>query len=233
MTFAAEKSPKPTPIHLTGHVEHVTTQGGFFAIIGDDGQKYQPTNLPAKMRTDGLPIKFDFIINDNVVSTFMWGIIVDVSNVAPLSSKATLTNDERSAISVLLKRMNAFNTKDLTALQKIDVQAKKLSTEQFNSWLANYTNYTLQYVDLSSADSYSLTGTCYYTREYTGGMQIEGTIELAATNFTISKTVDGWKLTELESLKNPSYMNQPNFFDSLKEQALKKYKTNDLTTLLQ
>lgn len=231
MAFAAEPSPKPKTLHLTGHVEYVNTQGGFFAIVGDDGLKYQPTNLPPKVRTNGLPIKFNATINDHIVSSFIWGTIVDVSNVAPLKFKTP--DNERSAIYVLQKRMDAFNRKDLGALQQIDTLAKSLTTEQFNNWIGNYSNYTLQYVDISSADSYALTGACYYTRELLGEKRADGNIELSATTFTISKTKDGWKLTKLAGLKNPNFTNKETLLADLKQKAMEKYKTNQLATLLQ
>ena len=231
ITFAAPATSPTPPLHLTGYVDYVNTNGGFFAIVGDDGQKYQPTNLPHKLRTVGLPIKFDARINDNIVSTFMWGTIIDVSNVAPLSAK--ISNNERGALYVLLKRMAAFNTKDLVALQQIDTLAQKLTREQFNDWLGDYRNYTLQYLELSSADSFSLTGTCYYTREFMGEKRMEGNVELTAANFTISKTKNGWKLTELESLKNPNFVNKENLLADLKQKSIEKYKTDQLATLLQ
>lgn len=229
--LAAQHTPPATTFHLTGRVEFVTTEGGFFGIIGDDGQKYQPTNLPRKVRTNGLPIKFDARINDNIVSPFLWGTIIDVSNVTPLTS--TIPPNERGAIYVFLKRMDAFNGKDLASLQKIDTLAKQLTSEQFTSWIGNYSNYTLQYVQLSSADSYALTGTCYYTREFIGGMRLEGNIELAATTFTISKTTTGWKLTELETLPIPTFTNRELLLTELKEKSLAKYNTHQLSTLLE
>ena len=229
--FAAEASPAIPPLHLTGYVDYINTNGGFFAIIGDDGQKYQPTNLPHKLRRVGLPIKFDAVINDNIVSTFMWGTIVDISNVTPLSTK--ISNNERGALYVFVKRMDAFNKKDLTALQEIDTLSQKLTTEQFNSWIGNYSNYTLQYLEVSAADSFSLTGTCYYSRELMGEQRVEGNLELTATNFTISKTKNGWKVTELESLKNPNFTNKENLLAELKQKSMEKYKTTTLKSLLQ
>lgn len=228
---AAQQNPQTTTIHLTGHVEYVNNYGGFFAIIGDDGQKYQPTNLPGKVRTNGLPIKFDATLNDNLVSAFLWGKIVDVSNVTPL--KAKISNDERSAIYVLLKRMDAFNTKDLVALQQIDTLAAQLTKEEFTNWIGNYNNYNLQYVEMFSADSFSLTGACYYTRELNGEMRLEGNTQVAATTFTISKTKDGWKVTELQNLKNPNFTNSTLLLADLKQKAFTKYNTNQLSSLLQ
>jgi hypothetical protein len=231
IVLAAGQSSTPTVSHLTGYVEYETTEGGFFGIVGDDGQKYQPTNLPHKVRTNGLPIKFDAVINDNIISTFMWGKIIDVSNVAPLTTK--ISNNERSALYVLLKRMDAFNRKDLVALQQIDTLAEQLTTTQFNDWIDNYGNYTLQYVELSTTDVDSLTGTCYYTREFLGGTKVTGNLELAATTFTISQTNTGWKLTALNTLQGLPSIDPATLLTDLKQKALEKYKTDQLATLLQ
>lgn len=35
---------------LTGVVKHIELEGGFFGIVGDDGQKYDPVNLPAEFK---------------------------------------------------------------------------------------------------------------------------------------------------------------------------------------
>ncbi len=231
LVFAGQPTSTTPPLHLTGYVDYINTNGGFWGIIGDDGQKYQPTNLPHKLRTSGLPIKFDAKINDNIVTTFMWGTIVDVTNVKPLSAK--ISNNDRGALYIFQKRMDAFNTKDLALLQQVDTLSEKLTPEQFTSWIGDYNNYTLQYLEVSSANSFSLIGTCYYTRELKGEKRLEGNIELSATNFTISKTKTGWKLTDLETIKNPVFTNKETLLADLKQKSMEKYKTNQLATLLQ
>jgi hypothetical protein len=54
------------------------------------------------------------------------------------------------------------------------------------------------------ADSTSITGSCYYTRELTNGMTLHGNTDLAAMTFTLSQTPQGWKLTQSGALANPA-----------------------------
>jgi hypothetical protein len=63
----------PNSFHLTGQDTLLHgLEGGFYGIIGDDGKKYQPTNLPRKLKKDGLAIKFDAKRKD-VISTHFNG----------------------------------------------------------------------------------------------------------------------------------------------------------------
>jgi len=228
--IAAQPTP-PTISHLTGQVYYANIEGGFYGIIGDDGIKYQPTNLPRKFKKEGLNLKFDAKLKDNMMSTFQWGTIVELSRVSEITTDLTI--DERRAMYVLLKRMTAFNNKDLIQLQQIDTLAKKLTKEQFDSWVSQYTNYTLLYVDLFSANSTSITGACYYTRELANGMTLHGNTDLAMMTFTISLTANGWKLTELGNLANPIFNDKTDALADLQQKALAKYKTDNLATLWQ
>ena len=221
----------PNTFHLTGQVVFSNLEGGFYGIIGDDGKKYQPTNLPRKLKKDGLAIKFDAKIKDNGMSTFQWGTIVELSNVAPIAT--SISAEERRAIYVLLKRMDAFNTKDLNKLQQIDTVARKLTKEQFGSWVNKYDNFTLQYVDISYSDSTSITGSCYYTRELVNGMTLHGNTDLTGMTFTLSQTQNGWKLTESGALTNPINPYNSDVLADLKQKALEKYKTDSLASLWQ
>ena len=231
IVVGAQQNAPPTTFHLTGQVVYVNIESGFYGIIGDDGKKYQPTNLPRKLRTQGTPIKFDAQTKENMVSSIMWGNIVELSNASQITSD--ISNDERSAIFVLLKRMDAFNNKDLAKLQQIDNPSKQLTPEQFSSWIGSYSNYTLHYVNVDSADSSSITGICYYTRELINGMTMHGNIELAAMTFTISQTPSGWKLTDSGSLKDLPVNYETDPLADLKQKAITKYKTDNLLTFLQ
>jgi hypothetical protein len=228
--LAAESLPQSQAFHLTGQIQSSNIEGGFYGIIGDDGKKYQPTNLPRKFKKDGLAIKFDAKRKD-VMSTFQWGTIVELSNVAPITT--SISSDERKAIFLLLKRLDAFNTKDIAKLQEIDTVSRQLTKEQFDSWVSKYNNFTLQYVDISSADSTSITGSCYYTRELTNGMTLHGNTDLAAMTFTLSQTPQGWKLTQSGALQNPAILNNTDALAELKQKALAKYNSDNLATLFQ
>jgi hypothetical protein len=62
----------------TGTVKQVGVEGGFFGIVGDDGQNYDPQNLPEDLKVDGLKVKFQLKKSENQASFHMWGIVVDV-----------------------------------------------------------------------------------------------------------------------------------------------------------
>lgn len=228
--WAAESSSQSQTFHLTGQIQSSTIEGGFYGIIGDDGRKYQPTNLPRKFKKDGLAIKFDAKIK-NAMSTFQWGTIVELSNVAPIT--ASISSDERRAIHLLLKRLDAFNTKNLAKLQEVDTVSRQLTQEQFDSWVNKYSNFTLQYVDISYADSTSITGSCYYTRELTNGMTLYGNTDLTAMSFTLSQTSKGWNLTQSGPLANSAISYNTDALAELKQKAFSKYNSDNIAALLQ
>ena len=229
--IAAQRIPPSNTFHRTGQVYYANIEGGFYGIIGDDGIKYQPTNLPRKFKKEGLSLKFDVKIKDSTVSAFQWGTIVELSNVSEITTDLAI--DERRAMYVLLKRMVAFNNKDLQQLQQIDTLSKQLTKEQFDSWVSTYTNYTLRYVDIFSANASSITGACYYTRELVNGMTMYDNTDLAMMTFTIKHTASGWKLTELGNLANPIFNDKTDALADLNQKALAKYKTDNLATLWQ
>lgn len=226
---SAAKQPSSTEtFHMTGQVYYANIEGGFYGIVGDDGIKYQPTNLPRKFKKEGLALTFDGKIKNSGVSLFQWGTIIEVSNVKEWVT--TISKDERKAISLLLKRMDAFNHKDLTKLQEIDIQAKQLTNEQFQSWVNQYHHYTLQYVDIVTANSTEITGACYYTRELLNGMTMNGTTDLATMSFTMNQTPNGWKITKVEPLQNPIFNYQTDALSDLKKKTMEKYKIDNLAT---
>ncbi len=213
-------------LQLTGRVSYVPIEGGLYGIIGDDGRKYQPTNLPHELRKEGLPVKFHAVIRDNMVSYVMWGTIIEIKSIDKITT--TISDDERAAIYVLLKRMDAFNSRNLSKLQEIDTMSKDLLPQQFDSWVGKYNNFILRYVEISSADSTSIEGSCTYTRELANTMTLHGDTDIAYMTFTLNLTKDGWKLTQSssDSSKYPSY----NLSD-IKEKSKLKYGTDNLAEL--
>lgn len=62
----------------TGTIKQVGVEGGFFGIVGDDGQNYDPQNLPEDFKVDGQKVRFQLRKSENQASFHMWGIIVEV-----------------------------------------------------------------------------------------------------------------------------------------------------------
>jgi hypothetical protein len=81
----------PTGSDLRGRVEHdgdfvtgtgtvywFSLEGGFYAIRGDDGVTYDPMNLPADFKQDGVPVHFRVKVRNELISIHMVGPVVEV-----------------------------------------------------------------------------------------------------------------------------------------------------------
>ena len=68
----------------TGTVVFLSFEGGFYGIKADDGQSYDPTNLPVEFRKDGLRVRFEAKVLSNQASFHMWGIIVEIIHIQSL-----------------------------------------------------------------------------------------------------------------------------------------------------
>jgi hypothetical protein len=66
----------------SGTVQSMGIEGGFFAIGGDDGVTYDPTNLPSAFQRNGLRVRFEARIRRDLVGVHMVGPIVDVISIA-------------------------------------------------------------------------------------------------------------------------------------------------------
>ncbi|HTY53164.1 MAG TPA: protease inhibitor I42 family protein [Methanomicrobiales archaeon] len=69
------------PWLTSGTVVYQDLEGGFYGIVGDDGKQYDPLNLDAKFRKDGLRVAFDATAVQGIATTHMWGTPVNLSDV--------------------------------------------------------------------------------------------------------------------------------------------------------
>ncbi len=63
---------------LTGQIKHIIIEGGFYGIVGDDGQKYDPVNLANEFKKDELRVRFAVKEKEGVAGFHMWGKIVEI-----------------------------------------------------------------------------------------------------------------------------------------------------------
>ena len=68
-------------IHVAGTVHHLPLEGGVWVIRAADGTQYQPLELPAAFRKDGLGVEVRARHRDNVVTTGMAGSTIDVLHI--------------------------------------------------------------------------------------------------------------------------------------------------------
>ena len=66
---------------ITGTVKYVELEGGFYGIISDDGNKYDPVNLAPEYRKNGLRIKAGVSVQKNMTSIHMWGTLIRINQI--------------------------------------------------------------------------------------------------------------------------------------------------------
>ncbi len=59
-------------------------EGGFYGIITDTGEKFDPLNLPSELAVDGLRVKFDGQERPDKGSLHMWGIVFEITKIERL-----------------------------------------------------------------------------------------------------------------------------------------------------
>ena len=71
----------PDWVTFTGTINYQQLEGGFWGIISKEGEKYDPVNLPADFKREGLRVRVVALLKKDVVSTRMWGIIIEIKEI--------------------------------------------------------------------------------------------------------------------------------------------------------
>ncbi len=69
---------------VTGTVRYIALEGGFYGLIADSGEKYDPINLPKEYKKDGLRVKFQVREKKGMLGFRMWGKIAEVVKIEKL-----------------------------------------------------------------------------------------------------------------------------------------------------
>lgn len=64
-----------------GIIKYVSLEGGFYGIVADDGEHYDPVNLSSEFEVDGLRVYFKGKIRDNLASYRMWGTLIEIIDI--------------------------------------------------------------------------------------------------------------------------------------------------------
>ncbi len=71
-------------ISKTGMVRFISLEGGFYGIISDDNEHYDPLNLDPEFQEDGLRVYFKAKISENQTSIHVWGIVIEIISIEKL-----------------------------------------------------------------------------------------------------------------------------------------------------
>ncbi len=69
----------------TGTVEFIELEGGFYGIVADDSQKYDPINLAKEFQTDGLRVRFEAKLRTDVATIRQWGKTIEITKIEKVS----------------------------------------------------------------------------------------------------------------------------------------------------
>jgi len=83
-TSAWAGAQKGQPIETTGTIKHQGLEGGFWGIVGDDGQNYDPQNLAPEFQKEDLRVSFEAETRPDAASFHMWGTIVEIKSIKKL-----------------------------------------------------------------------------------------------------------------------------------------------------
>jgi heat shock protein HslJ len=64
-----------------GTIQYIDLEGGFYGISTVNGEKYLPMNLAPEFRVDGLPVAFTARERQDISTTAMWGIPVEITSI--------------------------------------------------------------------------------------------------------------------------------------------------------
>jgi hypothetical protein len=68
----------------TGAIRFLDFEGGFYGIVSDDGKHYDPISLDSEFRVDGMRVRFEVRILQDVASYHMWGEVVSILHIEKL-----------------------------------------------------------------------------------------------------------------------------------------------------
>ncbi len=68
--------------YATGTVRLIREGNGFYGIVGDDGTKYEPLEIPVSFRVDGKRVIIRFQERKDIQSTHAWnGMVIELISI--------------------------------------------------------------------------------------------------------------------------------------------------------
>lgn len=68
----------------TGTIRFLKLEGGFYGIVSDDGEHYDPVNLNDEFKVNGLRVRFEATIIHDVLTFHMWGSLISIRTIERL-----------------------------------------------------------------------------------------------------------------------------------------------------
>jgi hypothetical protein len=62
-------------------ISFISLEGGFYGIIAESGEKYDPINLETEFQQDGMKVKIKARKRDDLSSFHMWGQVIEIFDI--------------------------------------------------------------------------------------------------------------------------------------------------------
>ena len=63
---------------ISGVVTHVALEGGFFAVVGEGGETFDPVNLPEGFQREGLAVQVTARKLEGAMGIHMHGVLIEI-----------------------------------------------------------------------------------------------------------------------------------------------------------
>lgn len=64
---------------IKGTVKHQKLSGGFWGIVGAQGDNWRPVNMPKELQVENLQVEIEATKEEGGISIFMWGTPIRIS----------------------------------------------------------------------------------------------------------------------------------------------------------
>lgn len=78
------KEPDGTSFRFQGTVKYIDIEGGFYGIVSENGDRYNPLDMPPSFKVDGLRVQVTARKSDDVATIMMWGTPVHIVDIERL-----------------------------------------------------------------------------------------------------------------------------------------------------
>jgi hypothetical protein len=77
-----------------GTIWYISLSNGFYGILGDDGNEYNPVNFPDEYKVEGQRISFRAVVTEKPQTAPSWGIPVQIQSITKSSGGIVNMSDE-------------------------------------------------------------------------------------------------------------------------------------------
>ncbi len=110
-------------VSVVGHISKVKLGGGFFGIVGEKGDRFDPLNLRPEYQVENMPVCFRAKVRTDVMSMRMWGTIVeiiDINKYIKASGKVTKIDLEGGFFGIVTSEGGQYDPLNLSRKFQVD-----------------------------------------------------------------------------------------------------------------